>query len=175
MIQTRMPMATSNQGEKRKCRAKPTTVRATMAMRARAMIKGTVIGLRSRWVDCVPRQGSGPGGRPPGSSVMIAHPVSDVRCSCLNFAAAVAAGRSGLAPAQPWFRGGRHQGEPRSRSQLERSSVGDDGPSGRTRRRSAAARRHLSRRHLSRRPARRSAGVLAIARTLSIGRGLEGE
>jgi hypothetical protein len=48
LIQTRMPMATSSQGEKNKCRAKPTTVRATKAMRTRAMIKGTVIGLRSR-------------------------------------------------------------------------------------------------------------------------------
>src|SRR5258708_15718823 len=45
LIQARMPMATSSQGENRTCAAKLRTVRATMAMRTRAMIAGMVIGL----------------------------------------------------------------------------------------------------------------------------------
>src|SRR5258708_19218870 len=46
LIQARMPMATSSQGENRTCTAKLRTVRATMAMRTRAMIAGMVIGLQ---------------------------------------------------------------------------------------------------------------------------------
>ena len=42
-----MATATSSQGENRKCTAKLTMTRATMAMKARAMIQGLVIGLRS--------------------------------------------------------------------------------------------------------------------------------
>src|SRR5258708_36312359 len=47
LIQARMPMATSSHGENRTCTAKLRTVRATMAMRTRAMIAGMVIGLHS--------------------------------------------------------------------------------------------------------------------------------
>src|SRR5258708_31362627 len=52
LIQARMPMATSSQGENRTCTAKLRTVRAAMAMRTRAMIAGMVIGLHS-WLSVV--------------------------------------------------------------------------------------------------------------------------
>src|ERR1700746_3644935 len=46
MAQARMPMtATSSHGENRTCTAKPRTVRATTAMRTRAMIASMMIGL----------------------------------------------------------------------------------------------------------------------------------
>jgi hypothetical protein len=46
LIQARIPIATSSQGESRRCTVKLRIVRATMAMRARTMIPGIVIGLR---------------------------------------------------------------------------------------------------------------------------------
>src|SRR5215472_7299624 len=52
LIQARTPMATSTNGENRKCTAKLSAARATMTIRARAMIAGMVIGLRSRQPDC---------------------------------------------------------------------------------------------------------------------------
>ena len=66
-------MATSSQGENKKCRVKLRTVRATMAMRAMAMILGTVIGLRSVLVlmpqDC-PGGGRGPIRMIPGPTLV---------------------------------------------------------------------------------------------------------
>lgn len=79
-------MATSSQGENKKCRTKLMTVRATMAMTARAMIQGMVIGVRSGWAVAVVVSGSGAGGPR----------------SCPHTAAAGDAGRSGLPPAYPW-------------------------------------------------------------------------
>src|SRR5262249_35420289 len=53
LIQAKMATASSNsQGENRKCTVKLRTVRATMAIRTRAMIAGMAIGLRSRQAVC---------------------------------------------------------------------------------------------------------------------------
>src|SRR5690242_1107952 len=53
LIQARMAMATcGSQGENRKCMVKLRTVRATMAIRIRAMIPGMVISLRSGQAVC---------------------------------------------------------------------------------------------------------------------------
>ena len=44
LIQATMATTTSSQGENRRCRTKPRTIRATMAARTRAMMAGMVIG-----------------------------------------------------------------------------------------------------------------------------------
>src|SRR6202034_2686630 len=69
LIQARIAMAaTSSHGDNRTCTMRVRTIRATMAMTARTMIMGMVIGLPLQWLCSCSKAAAGDGSRRSGSA-----------------------------------------------------------------------------------------------------------
>ncbi len=129
LIKTRMPTATSSQGENKKCRTKLRTVRATMAMTARAMIQGMVIDVRSGWAVALSGSGSG-SGRGGGAQLVRRRLISNSGapgvCSACVLVSTLPPPVTPVDPDYPrpipGLHAGRHQGEPRQGSESRRSA-----------------------------------------------------
>jgi len=120
-------MATSGQGENKKCRTKLRTLRATMAMTARAMIQGMVIDVRSGWAVAVMVSGSGAGeGAQLARRRLVSNSGASGVCSACVHVSTLPPPVTPVDPDYPrpipGLLAGRHQGEPRQGSESRRSA-----------------------------------------------------